>query len=210
MQPIEPQGTRPWVFIISALLALVAWAAVARVVPGASCADGSPSHSIGRHGACSHHGGVRSGWGWIGLFPGLFVFAAGVNLLDNVNGRSRKIEKHNDKVVEASTMRIEPRREFAGKVPADNTKALRAAIEINSDVTFLYSVDGSFDLAQAYPRWIQMAEVHGERTLCVIADCRGTGVQRPFAIDRMSGLDIVNRPSLLRNPVRLNTDSGGR
>lgn len=38
--------------------------AVAPLVPGAACKDGTASASIGRRGACSHHGGVSGSGGY--------------------------------------------------------------------------------------------------------------------------------------------------
>jgi hypothetical protein len=46
--------------IVGIAVALVAYIALIQFLPEAVCQDGWKSPSIGRHGACSHHGGVRT------------------------------------------------------------------------------------------------------------------------------------------------------
>jgi hypothetical protein len=58
-----------WVAGIAVLVALNVW-----FVPDATCADGWESGSIGRRGACSWHGGVRSSpWGFAALIASVIV-----------------------------------------------------------------------------------------------------------------------------------------
>jgi hypothetical protein len=42
---------------------------ISALLPAPRCGDGWRSPSIGRQGACSHHGGVHQPWGFL-LFPG--------------------------------------------------------------------------------------------------------------------------------------------
>jgi hypothetical protein len=63
-------------------------------------------------------------------------------------------------------------------------------------VAFEYGEGGATESRErtVYPRWLQLAEVAGERTLCVIADCPLDG-RTPFALARMTRLRVAGDPN---------------
>jgi len=189
MKTIEPRKPRAWELALPVILGITAWVGIAAVMPGASCRDGSPSSAVGRRGACSHHGGVQRGWGWVGILPALLVWGCVSNLLES--RRSRGTERQPAQVL-AGPM-IEPPRKLADPLPTDMVQALRAAIGIGADVSFTYSEDDGYLPARVFPRWIQMADPHGLRTLCVMADCRATGALRAYALDRIRMLNVIEQ-----------------
>jgi hypothetical protein len=61
-----------WQAIVAGVVGFFLSAAViSAILPAARCADGWRSPSIGRQGACSHHGGVRQPWGFLSFLGGL-------------------------------------------------------------------------------------------------------------------------------------------
>src|SRR5262245_9638961 len=75
------------VLIASIVLAFVIWVTILESGTTRSCADGWMSRSIGRQGACSHHGGVvvnRS----LGTIVAAFGLAGGIILLARFPGRT--------------------------------------------------------------------------------------------------------------------------
>lgn len=84
--------------IIGIIFGLVICFGVLALLPGATCRDGWKSNSIGRSGACSHHGGV-GGNVWsipaliLGILGGVFV----TSVLDR---KKRSMESKEKKLAE--------------------------------------------------------------------------------------------------------------
>jgi hypothetical protein len=87
-----------FVGILSAIIALCLAVALIRSIPEPRCADGWDSPSIGRQGACSHHGGVKR-FGHLYLFYPLGSILAGylsygLLLLPGILLQQRKLRKN--------------------------------------------------------------------------------------------------------------------
>lgn len=154
---------------------------IANVVPGASCRDGTRSTAIGRRGACSYHGGVTYGWTFIGLPLGLF---AGVFTFGVIERRSQRKRTKEEERVEAAWQEAKARAPASGgaDVPTvnageDHDTVIRRVIGTGWVVAFEYRDEGAAasQARTVHPRWLQLAEEGGERTLCVIADCPRDG-----------------------------------
>lgn len=168
--------------------------AVTFSMPGAACVDGSSSPSIGRSGACSHHGGVARGSGWLGIpagfFAGLLVYILAGNVIDPMVERREA----------ARLARPAP----SQSVNSDDKEAvLRAAARSSSQVEFLYQGGGAAsERRRVYPRWLKMAMVEGEVTLCVMASEELAGNQQPWALSRMSSLKSLPLLSVVASELR--------
>lgn len=170
--------------LIGVVVGLVVGIAVAVDMPGAACRDGSSSQSIGHQGACSHHGGVVSGSGGLGVpagfFAGLLASILAGNMIDPLKERRE----------EARLARPARKRQVNAH---DKEAVLRAAMLSSSEVEFSYQVGGIvLEQRRVFPRWLKMAIVEGEETLCLMASQGPTGDQRPMALSRMSSIKIAS------------------
>lgn len=183
------KGTR-WLWLASVAVGIGVFLGVAAVVPGAHCADGTQSSAIGRRGACSHHGGVTGGWTFVGVPAGLFAGIGTLAALEALLGRhaSRRREKQLKEWHQAqASVRVSG---TLGRRPGEDRQAfIRRVIAAGRWVTFAYRDHGTAELRErtVRPRWLQLSEIAGERTLCLVGDCAVDG-QRTFALSRMEQL----------------------
>jgi hypothetical protein len=77
--------------LVGVLVFMVLWVASSRVVPHTVCRDDWPSASIGRRGACSHHGGV--GTNWLALLATLASAGCGVAVSRWLSSRTEKARR---------------------------------------------------------------------------------------------------------------------
>lgn len=169
---------------------------VALVLPGSGCADGWSSPSIGRPGACSHHGGVTSGWAFLGVPLGLLAGMLTARLMEDQAARRRASE---ERAVESAWAEAKASDKGISLRPTidpgeDRQEALRRVIGTGWWVAFTYRQGAGRGTRShvAQPLWIQKADFDGERKVCVIAFCSKSG-RTPFALDHMSDLAVVRR-----------------
>lgn len=102
-----------WVFGLAA--GAIALIVVLPLQGAATCEDGSSSSSIGRSGACSHHGGVDR------PFPWPFLFAVGTGIWVGTKISSRRGQAKNDAKFRASVARpAEPTSTKGRATPAES------------------------------------------------------------------------------------------
>jgi len=185
MREVKPPKTPYFLMALPWIVGIGIFVGIANLVPDVTCRDGSSSAAIGRRGACSHHGGVGGSWAFIGILPGLFGGMLTMNLIEKA--RSKKSEPRWTPQPTAPVKRQPP----ASSAPED---VLRSALMSRSQVTFLYQWEDGANLITktVFPRWLQMAEVQGDRTLCVIADCSSSCDRSPFALSRMRNLHLID------------------
>lgn len=198
MKQTEPSTPSAWPWLLGLIVGIGVFCGVASVVPGPSCADDTPSAAIGRRGACSHHGGVTSGWTFLGVLPGLFAGIGTVVLIETLKawGASRREE-----MVKRlwDQERAKPVRVSAEPVPRrareDVEAFLRRVMLARGWVAFQYREEdgGGWRECQVFPRWLQTSEVAGESTFCLVGDCSVEG-RRVFALSRIDNIRGVEPP----------------
>lgn len=200
MQKNGPTNNQPrWPWLLSIVAGFGVFSGVVSVVPGPRCADGTSSYAIGRRGACSHHNGVISGWGFLGVPAGLFAGMGTLAMIEALMTWSAS-RRH-----ETSTRRAQVRR---SRPPASATarprrprehldEFLRRAILARQWVKFRYHEEGGTGQHErtVRPRWLQMSEVAGENTFCLVADCSVEG-RRVFALSGMEQLQVLEPGSV--------------
>jgi len=183
-----------WPWVLGIIVGLAVFGGVAAVVPGDRCADGTSSNAIGRRGACSHHGGVSSGWTFLGVPAGLFAGMLSYGMLEALE--ERRAERRRDAV------RKQWEQVARAPVPANAAPPVRVAGEdlqgylrrvmaAGCWIVFQYR-DGDVTARgerTVRPRWLQLADAAGKRTLCLVGDCSVDG-RRTFALSLMDS--VVN------------------
>lgn len=195
MREIRPSNQTGSLWLLGVVVGIGVFLGVASVVPGASCADGTQSSAIGRRGACSHHSGVTSGWTFLGVPAGLFAGVGTVALVESLMaGRASRrrdvVDKQWGPVGSPSTPASAE--SLVKRRGEDVQGFLRRVIAAGRWVAFQYPDEGTGQLREraVRPRWLQLAEEAGERTLCLVGDCNVEG-QRRFALSRMDRIRAV-------------------
>ncbi len=140
------------------------------IKPEATCNDGWKSPSIGRQGACSHHGGVdyNSEYPLIGLIVGFFLY-----FLLNVKEEKKFISQSESKL----KLNVE------------------TAINTGRKITFLYKKpkDKTYHLRTIKPiKFVKFQHTYGNNfTFCVNGICDLRKSERNFALKRMKDLKMV-------------------
>ena len=153
------------------------------LIPAPKCRDGWDSPSIGRQGACSHHGGVRRHGGLVFL-----AIAAGFGAgLFTTTRLSAVVERRKKEQFKRSL--VPP----SADAPVD--KIILYAILSESKVEFMYK--GHKDLVPAM-RIVSPAALTTVRgpygrssTPCVVGHCHTRNASRTFALDRISRLKLL-------------------
>lgn len=96
------KSTGPPSIVPAIIVFLISWGLLLAILGGAVCSDGWTSGSIGKSGACSHHGGVNK-------LPNLLAFIASMFVAVKLHSfRSRGYKKHNEGNFEAQSVVAAP------------------------------------------------------------------------------------------------------
>ena len=152
------------------------------LVPAPSCRDGWDSPSIGRRGACSHHGGVER-HGELALLIVAASFGAGLFTTAQLSG-----------IVE----RRKKARFFASLVPpgpdAPTEKIILYAILSESKIEFLYKGRNDFvpQLRIVTPTYssVTRGQYGWSGAPCIVGHCHTRNACRTFVLDRISALKL--------------------
>lgn len=193
MKRLNPPKPPLWTRVAPFIIGVFAFGLVLHIVPGASCRDGTASSAIGHRGACSHHRGVSVGWGFVGVPIGLFAGVLTANLIDGIYGQRRK--RHEESVKEAWAASASTKAQgLPPNIRAnEHSEAfLRRVMGTGKQVSFTYAASNAGEQSErtVLPRWLQMSEVDGSQTLCLIADCSTDG-RMPFALAKMNQLHLA-------------------
>jgi hypothetical protein len=141
-------------------------------LPEVRCADGWASPSIGRQGACSHHGGVRGNGTWLVVFLGL-----------SISGGTVAAHYFKPKDLGASVDSSEP------------TELINSAIASGKKIEFVYKKRTALNseirtiLPSGFKR---VAHKRAHRsTFCVVGYCELRKAERTFALERMSNIRVL-------------------
>jgi hypothetical protein len=143
------------------------------------CADGWHSPSIGRPGACSHHGGVVGGdtmprsAGIICIAAGLITFFGFASYWGGFD--SPAVRKYESGFID----------ETAGLI--------KYAIQHEGKIEFAYTRRGEHQSMQRSikPTGLFYLSPGQTRSLCVVGHCFLRNAQRTFALTRMSNIKII-------------------
>lgn len=152
------------------------------------CEDGWRSSSIGRQGACSHHGGVRYE-DPTPIWKKFAFFGAGlaVALLPVI-----------------PDMRERRRAKLRGPMPAffgledDKSRILQGALDSKNPVRFLYQrEDGQVMRRSVMPKELMYLHGMSMEKRCLVGHCYLRGAERKFMLSRMSSLELIDVEALL-------------
>lgn len=152
---------------------------LAHLVPDSVCRDGWQSPSIGRQGACSHHGGVRI---YSALYLPIFGVATFLGLWIG-GGLPRR-------GIKSDTVNSAPH-----VFQSTEEQLIRAAIEEKKRLCFLYCKHGSSRWTQRRVRPMQYRERLGRERVpaaCLVAFCEERQAERIFLLRRMRDLIVVD------------------
>lgn len=159
--------------------------ALGSLVPETTCSDGWRSPSIGRMGACSHHGGVKS-------YGFLYIFILGIS----VGAGSCVSHCFAKKEVPVAPI-AKPSNKTGGSRPtfSSDVQMITDAIENKGKIEFLYKKPNELSHTKRTIWPMQLHSVAHEhnagRTLCVKGYCELRKDMRSFALKRMRALRIV-------------------
>lgn len=150
-------------------------------VPKPHCKDGWISFSIGRQGACSHHGGVKS-YGHYHLFflaASLFVGILTHSFVDVFQGRRRRDDERLRKMA-SNSQRI-----------SHNNKidTIGRAISDKQPIKFVYITHGSNEIEVVQLRPVSI-EYRGT-TLSLHGHCLQTDAMQKFSVERIGNLQLL-------------------
>ena len=150
----------------AALLGLLLVFVVPEGLPVGVCNDGWASPSIGRRGACSHHGGVRRSSGTELWTAAAFVVSVAFGV--------------------AVAARLEPSQPFREMT---DRELIEQAIRKRQRLSFGYTKRGS---TLVEPRTIRPSAFRNAgSTSCVVGFCETRRAERTFAIELMEGVEIL-------------------
>lgn len=163
------------VFSIAVAVALILFLDAVHPDRPTACYDGWSSPSIGRQGACSHHGGVREGGD---TTPGYLLwipFAAGFATLCGLAVWFKLFK------VEARTS-VDPM-----------LTVIMAAIESKGRIRFRYQKKGNeaAEVRELSPKIVKFLVPGRSSTRCVVGHCHKANEERTFALSRMSNVTRV-------------------
>jgi hypothetical protein len=155
-------------------------------VPTATCVDGWKSPSIGRQGACSHHGGVKDyGRDYLLIAGGLSV-AVGCYISGYLSRYSWATRPILTGALQRLTRRPTPKPAFASEI-----EIISNAIKNGSKIEFLYKKPNDAVYTKRTCRPIELVRLSGrdgKKTLCVRGYCELREDARTFALKRMKNL----------------------
>jgi hypothetical protein len=168
-----------WHIIAGCLGGIICFLLLATFIPRAICVDGWQSPSIGRMGACSHHGGVKS---HRVLY---FIIAAGSSYIGY-----RTAQYFEPNRILRNSHAVRPARPFSFEA-----KLIRDAIKDGRKIRFLYKTarESRHIERTVNPReivYVQHRHGYGE-TECVRGFCDLRHDTRTFALNRMRELRTV-------------------
>lgn len=148
-------------------------------IPSPHCRDGWQSHSIGRPGACSHHGGVERNHflsNFAFIISAFVGFAAGTTI-------STVLRKGNG----ASNSELET------CVVDETTKVIFDAISTNRKIEFLYLKRNrtTYELRTIQPTDLKFIVPRINSTICVSGYCYLRNEARTFSVKRMRDIRII-------------------
>ena len=161
------------------LSGICVFVALSQFLPEVLCADGWASPSIGRQGACSHHGGVKGNGIYVFLIIGVSIWT-GVS----VSNKFSTIKHGNRPRV------LDERDTFSEEVPV-----ISSAIEQGRRIEFLYKKPKStnYEIRTIKPiEFKNIPHTYGSRsTLCIKGFCEKRSANRNFALKRMKDLRVI-------------------
>ena len=164
------------------ILGLLLLVGLSSLIPEPRCRDGWESPSIGRQGACSHHGGVERHEGFVFLAIAT-SFCAGLITTLRLTAWAERRKKAR---FIASLVRPEP------DAPID--KIVLYAILSESKIEFMYKGRKDFTSKLRIVTRKATTANYGRcgrlGTLYLVGHCHSSNANRTFAIDRISGLKL--------------------
>lgn len=152
---------------------------LSQLLPEVRCADGWASPSIGRQGACSHHGGVEGNDFYILLILGASIWA-GISVSNMFS-----VNKDTDK-----QHLFDERNNYPEEI-----SIISSAIEQGRRIEFLYKKPKSKNYEKRRIKPIEFKEIphtYGSKiTLCILGYCEERKANRNFALKRMTSLRII-------------------
>ncbi|KZC32546.1 hypothetical protein RhoFW510R10_11555 [Rhodanobacter sp. FW510-R10] len=138
---------------------------------------------------------MTSGWTFLGIPAGLFAGAGTVAMIEAL--MARRASRRRDVVLKQWEQVGSPSTPVSAaslvRRPGEDVHDfLRRVMAAGHWVTFDYRGESETEPGErtVRPRWMQLAEVAGGRTLCLVGDCRVDG-QRMFALSRMDRIRAV-------------------
>lgn len=152
--------------IISATVGILLFFLLASLVPPARCNDGWNSPSIGRQGACSHHGGVKD-YEALGMFIFFMSTGAGIFTYGIIPERRR----------------VEKREKFSNNLLG----TIEYAIANRKTVEFFYKTPTQYTPTKRVVRPIRVTN----GGTCLTGFCEFRKAERTFALKRMQDFKIL-------------------
>lgn len=195
MKEIRPSSGTGWIWLVGIVVAVGVFCGVAAIVPGPRCVDGTSSDAIGRRGACSYHRGVTSGQAFLGVPAGLFAGIGTIALLEAMLARAAaRREKEVGQLWDQARASSAPVKVAAPRQAGEELEGyLRRAMLAGGLIAFLHKEEDGTGWRErtVRPRWLQMSEVAGESTYCLVGDCTVDG-RRAFALSRIDQVRSVS------------------
>jgi len=167
--------------VAGGVVGIVTFLSACYFIPNATCADGWNSPSIGRQGACSHHGGVRS-------YGELYLLALGGSLFAGLYVSGYSSNKHPSALPSSQNTWTDP------KLGSDK-KLIEQAISEKKRIEFRYKTPTARNYTKRTIRPAQIVTIHGRSyrrgTLCVKGFCELKMDTRTFALKRMIDLRML-------------------
>jgi hypothetical protein len=170
--------------------------ALAPLMPETTCYDGWHSPSIGRMGACSHHGGVNRHNGLMLLVVGVSLGAGFLtsNLLSWRDSTTSSLSG-TDKREPPFAVSSPPLGTNVRESPFTNEiQLITNAIKDRKKIEFLYKKPRELTYTKRTVRPIEFAKFSrkdGDSTLCVQGHCDLRKAIRSFALKRMKNLTVI-------------------
>lgn len=175
--------------LLGAAAGVIVFLVLVQFIPATACADGWESPSIGRRGACSHHGGVRSNGIWYFGVEALSLFVGAVVATKIAPSVPDRTASDNAIALLGS--------ESASYRPAADLIA--RAIEARRRIAFVYTKRGSThsEARTILPRKFERMARPSTRsiTLCVVGSCDKRRAERTFAVELMRDVRMVETSS---------------
>ncbi len=171
--------------IFSWIAGIVTFIALNQILPEVRCADGWSSLSIGRQGACSHHGGVKENGIYILLILGVSIWA-GISVSNKfTNNLSNSSNRHS----ENSHTYIE------SDIYSNEVSLITSAIKQRKMIEFLYQKSKTKSKETRRIKPIELNRIshsYGpDNTLCIKGLCEKRKANRNFALKRMTNLKAI-------------------
>lgn len=157
------------------------------LIPEAKCHDGWRSRSIGRQGACSHHGGVRDYSELYILSFMLSVFVGGYvfTYLEGFNSKPKSSKNNQHRYLNNKPL-----------VGSSKEEIIKQAIDENKHVEFMYKTKKQDEYIHRRVKPIEIVNVSCNGSVknadCLLGYCELRKANRKFALIRMKNLKIGN------------------